>query len=233
MMSLATTQLGLLAQADCLLLLGRWLGSPPTDPHDDNDDLRQLARHCSFGPGPASLVSVSTSRASTPIEDWVAEHNRLFEGGVTCPPNETAYVRRDKGAILSDIAGFYHAFGFEPAQGVGEKPDHIITELQFAALLLVMAGRAAAEGRADDETTTREALASFSADHLGAWIDLFCQRLAQVSRLPCFTELADVIITTWCGVCRDQGLAPAENELPTEDSAAEGTPYECDHCPSA
>ncbi len=189
-----------------------------------------LPRASGLGAGSTSLVDLAAVRASTPIDDWVAEHNRLFEGGVTCPPNETAYVRRDKGVILADIAGFYRAFGFEPAAETGEKPDHIIAELQFAALLLVMAGRAAADGRFDDESTTRRALASFAADHLGAWIDLFSRRLAEVSWLPCFSELGAAVLAAWRAVCDHHGLEPPENERPADDPSNEGTPYECDLC---
>ena len=77
---------------------------------------------------PVSACGIDTARrprrpsTATPVDDWIAEHNRLFEGGVTCPPNETAYVRRDKGVILADINGFYRAFGFEPAEDAARNP---------------------------------------------------------------------------------------------------------------
>ncbi len=225
-------ELRLLAQADLLLLLARWIDEAPAGPREDDEDLRLLEAHCELGSEAPSLLELSAARASTSVDDWVAEHNRLFEGGVTCPPNETAYVRRDKGVILADIAGFYRAFGFEPAEGTGEKLDHVIVELQFTGLLLVMAGRAAADGRPIDETTTRQALASFASDHLGAWIDLFCERLAQVSPLPCFAGLGKMLLVAWGAVCRYHGLDLPDNQPYPDDRADEGTPYECDQCPT-
>lgn len=230
MATAAVDQIRCLAEADLLLLLAGWLQTPPTDADHGEADLRRLAGCCGLSAADADcLVRVAGHRRSPTVDAWRCEHDRLFEGGVSCPPNETAYIRRDKGAILADLNGFYHAFGFDPAAEVGEKPDHIVTELQFAALLLVMAARAAAGGRDEDEATTRRALFLFAADHLGAWIDIFGQRLGAVARQPAFAELGGLIEAGWRLVCAHHDLPVPGNEAADVDPDP-GTPYECDGC---
>ncbi|MCU0305596.1 MAG: molecular chaperone TorD family protein [Thermoanaerobaculales bacterium] len=222
----------LLAEADLLLLLAGWLDRPPGDAEPAAGDLAALAAAAGVDGAADALASIAASRSTTPPAEWLAEHARLFEGGVDCPPNETAYVRRDKGRILADIAGFYRAFGFEPAADSGEKADHIVAELQFAALLLVMAARASAAGRADDEEVTSRALGSFWADHLGAWVDLFCERLGRVARLPCLRDLGGAVLLAWGTIAPRHGLGPADNRPVADEPELEGTPYECDRCPA-
>ncbi|MCU0233243.1 MAG: molecular chaperone TorD family protein [Thermoanaerobaculales bacterium] len=135
----------LLARADLLLLLASWLRLAPaaeTRPASPAE-LEELAAACGLGSELApELTGLAAARRASSSADWSAECTGLFEGGCPCAVNETAYVRRDKGAILADLAGFYRAFGFAPAADVGEKPDHIVSELQFTALLLVMLARA-------------------------------------------------------------------------------------------
>lgn len=222
----------MLAEADLLLLLADWLKAPPQDSEEfGRDDLLLLAEHCRLDSDDAArLARLATNRARTPHEAWVAEHDRLFEGGVGCPPNETAYIRRDKGAILADIAGFYRAFGFNPGQGTGEKADHAVTEFQFFAILLVMAARAADAGRMEEEETTRRAMVHFAEDHLGAWIDIFCQRLEAVSRLDYFSELGETIFAAWRTLCANHGFSVQESEVTEFEQTVEEAPYECDGC---
>ena len=228
-----------LAEADALLLLAEWLHRPPTgssatDPVTDND-LSMLATACGFERGSTTEIALrrtAQARRTVAWAQWEAERSRLFEGAAVCPPNETAYVRRDKGAILGDLAGFYRAFGFDQDHGVGEKHDHVVSQLQFAAILLVMLARAHGEDQVEHEKITREALQAFAFDHLGLWIGLFCERLIETAEHPSFSELGAALLGAWRAVC-------ADNDLPTPEVAeiepitgAAGSPYECDGCPS-
>lgn len=236
MSATATLDRQLLARADLLLLLAAWLHLPPAAEGEPARpaELAELADAC--GPGFAlapELSALAAARRASSSADWSAECTGLFEGGCLCPVNETAYVRRDKGAILADLAGFYRAFGFAPAEAVGEKPDHIVSELQFTALLLVMLARAR---DADDDAAaavTHDALRAYAHDHLGAWIGLFCERLAATAELPALTGLAAVLAGTWRELAAAHGFEITEavgNALPGDDP--EATPYECDGCPA-
>ncbi len=197
----------LLAQADALLLMADFLHHAPAanDPRSaaGDEDLRRLAAACGLDPESdtaQALIGLTEAREQTPPEIWEGERSRLFEGAALCPPNETAYIRRDKGAILADLAGFHRAFGFDHEDRVGEKQDHIVSELQFAAVLLVMLARA---DRGEQTEITHGALRSFAEDHLGAWIDIFCERLVSTAVLPSFALVGLALRGAWRQTCAD------------------------------
>ncbi len=230
----------LLAQADALLLMADSLHHAPTanDPGSaaGEEDLRRLAAACGLdleSDAARALIGLADARAQTPPEIWEGERSRLFEGAALCPPNETAYIRRDKGAILADLAGFHRAFGFDHEDRVGEKQDHIVSELQFAAVLLVMLARASDGDREEQAEITHGALRSFAEDHLGAWIDIFCERLVSTAVLPSFALVGLALRGAWRQTCADNDLPISE--LPEFEwiSESQGSPYECDGCPSA
>lgn len=225
----------MLAQADLLLLSARLLGPPWKLPGDALDlsaeSVEQLAERAGAehdNPLRLTLQNVVHDAAALDADEWADEHNRLFEGSVICPVNETAYVRRDKGAILADIQGFCGAFGFAIAPDVGEKADHMVGELELVAMLLVML--ADARHRADDEAAqvTEQALSAFAADHLGEWLCAFCERLRQAARLPLYRHAADLLEQTWRTVTVRQSLPAPEASAPYPPTDDDGTPYECD-----
>lgn len=201
---------------------------------DSRAELAELAAACGLGGALAPLlVQAAAARGKSSSDDWRAEATRLFEGGCLCPVNETAYVRRDKGAILADLAGFARAFGFAPAEGVGEKHDHVVSELQLAALLLVMLARARDAGDDAAAEVTEAALRSFADDHLSAWVVLFCERLAATAVQPALAVLAPLLAGAWRELAAAHGLEIAEaagDAAPGDDPAA--SPYECDGCPA-
>lgn len=77
------------------------------------------------------------------IQDLQSEYISIFDNGRDANPiYETEYDRRRamaKGNELSDIAGFYRAFGFEldSAAGGMEMLDHVGIELEFYSLMLM------------------------------------------------------------------------------------------------
>lgn len=84
---------------------------------------------------------------------------------------ECAYVRRDRGTLLGDIAGFYKAFGVVQA-GLDRRPDQLSSELEFLGLLLLLSVRAEEEGNMEALGITVEAAADFWLDHLSPWCAL-------------------------------------------------------------
>jgi TorA-specific chaperone len=225
-----------LAQADLLLLVARLLRapSPAAFPPVAAGDVKELAARSGLAgrhEGTCALQEALAAARATEPDLWSDERSRLFEGSTACPPNETAFVRRDKGAILADVCGFYQAFGFELAPEAGEKADHIVTELEFTAMLLVMLARAHEAGDGEAESVTRSALAAFVQDHLDEWAPAFLHRLAQVTTLPLFREVARLMGASLETVIERQGLPraePCESAPGLDDS---GTPYECGMVP--
>ena len=125
-----------------------------------------------------------------------AEYVALFDGAVKCPPYEGAYGAPQiagKSAQLADIAGFYTAFGLEPATGQPDVEDHIATELEFLSALAVKEAWALAEREEEHAEVSRNASATFLTDHLGRWAVLFARALETTTELPYYRAVATLL----------------------------------------
>jgi TorA maturation chaperone TorD len=219
----------LLARADLLLLLSQLLASQQPLNGElfplDTEPLTELLSAAEIGCEPEltelMLTAAQASREVT-AEQWAAAHEDLFGPELTCPPYEAAFIRRDKGALLADIAGFYRAFGF--AAKAGERPDHVCSELEFVALLHVSVARAQAEGSAEATAIAAEALGAFVADHLGDWLPAFARKLANAATLPLHVALARLLLQA--AVALGCVMTAVDDELATDLSSSD-SPYEC------
>jgi TorA maturation chaperone TorD len=111
-----------------------------------------------------------------PVGQLREEHDRVF-GLVPareCPPYETEYHPAKetffRAQQLADVAGFYRAFGIEPATLAPERPDHVALELEFMAFLLLKR-RLAAD--ATEVEVCEAAVRTFFHDHLVWWLPSF------------------------------------------------------------
>jgi TorA maturation chaperone TorD len=224
----------LTAQADLLLAASRLFGLPGAELLREVetlgpslDDLLSAAAG-SQGEGLSKAALGLRGAAGAPdLSALQEEHSRLFDTALACPINETAFVRRDKGAILGDVAGFYRAFGFALADGAGEKVDHLACELEFFALLLVMRAQAEEQGNREAADVTRGAIESFAFDHLGEWLPLFCTRLQDTATHPFYRHAAAFLEAVWQLVAGANSLplpAPEDGREPLFEA---DTPYEC------
>jgi len=219
-----TTQT-LFAQADLFLLLSYLLRDPRVNDAPSPSDGRMVATLALPHDGEtATLIEqLLTCAAATPREERSAEHQRLFEGSMACPSNEAAYIRRDKGALLGDISGFYQAFGLATSPATGERPDHMRCELEYMAMLLFMLARAREQGAQEEGEITLGALRDFYRDHLADWFGSFCATLRATATLEVYTRLADALERTIPAVAVDLGLpaSSAEMRQPTLDGLDE------------
>lgn len=226
--------LELLAQADLLLMVARLFDRPSQavldewniDPTDRIELIRVSGLPDSTGVAEA-FNGVSDAVAQADVAQWSGEHCRLFEAAVVCPINESAYDRRDKGTILSDICGFYIAFGFSPNTETGEKADHLIGELQFLSLLLIMTADALKRGHDDQASVARDAIASFAQEHLGGWVFAFCDRLGQSTSLALYQHAAILLAMIYRETCGRHGIPLRDPLSILEPQPDVGTPYEC------
>lgn len=232
-MSDSSSTRALLAQSDLLLLLADAFRPPP----QATQSLAALA----YG-DVAELVPVALGRSEValmeafgalraaardvPPAEASAEYYRLFAGSVLCPLNETAHVRRDKGAILGDLCGFYRAFGWQPAAGTGEKPDHLVCELEFVALLLVMRAAAEQQHRAEAREVSRTALHRFVEAHLSDWLPAVAARLSACAATVYYRGLAAALAALWAGLTAAHGWCgtPPALALPVVEPES---PYDC------
>ena len=114
------------------------------------------------------------------------EHTRLFVGpkGPPCPPYESVYRDGEgdnPGNVLGPSAGsvveWYHEYDLGLDPDWPDLPDHVATELEFAAHLLATEG----------DTT----LEQFLEEHPRQWFDTFLGTVRAETREPFYAELAD------------------------------------------
>jgi DMSO reductase family type II enzyme chaperone len=162
-----------------------------------------------------------------------AEHVVLFQRAVRCPPYEGAYGAprlAGKAALLADIAGFYRAFGLEPASGQPEVEDHLGAELEFMSVLAFKEAWAIAERQAEGLQITRDAQRAFLADHLAGWGQAFADRVVATAT-PGFYPAAAALLEAWLAAecARLDVTAPRlEGVSPAEESA-----FTCPMAPAA
>ena len=94
-------------------------------------------------------------------------HSVCGPGG-PAPPREVSYHDTlELGSLMSELAGYYNAFGYHPA--TGEAPDHAAVEVGFVAYLRLKEAYAVAAGNAEHAATTAHAVERFRADHLAVF----------------------------------------------------------------
>jgi TorA maturation chaperone TorD len=162
-----------LARSDALRLLAAGLRDPdgPGAPELELDGLASALLE--LGSGPSAEETAGLERI-VEHEARAAGHRRLFGHTIAhgCPPYETEYGQRHvfgQAQDLADIAGYYAAFGLEPAPR-GERVDHLTCELEFLSILALKEAAALAGQAGEAAAVCREAEASFLRDHLGRWL---------------------------------------------------------------
>ena len=108
-----------------------------------------------------------------PLEEWQAEHTRLFISGhpkTVCPPFESSFLSGTMFSTASDqLADLYRRAGL---QAEGLPPDYLGTQLECAAYL--------SEQPCNHGS---ELLQELWQEHLAAWLPRFGSTLQKESRL--------------------------------------------------
>lgn len=226
------------ARADLILLTADMLRPPRSEVAPDwvtiaDEDWRRLLEVAEL---PISTSKDGTTLANTleevfqqargvSLDAWADEYWRLFDSSIACPINQASYVRRDKGTILGDVAGFYNAFGWQYNSNTGERPDHLLCQLEFVGLLFAMSSRADLD---EQREVVDDALQKFAYLHMHDWLPSFCWQLCESTRLPLFGAVGTWLVMLWdalTSVCQ-WPVDPREPEKLTPLGDAEN-PYEC------
>ena len=136
------------------------------------------------------------------------QHRRIFTHilSLDCPPCETVYTASEifqETDHLSDIAGFFRAFGMELAEK--ERPDHISIELEFMHLVTCKEAVAQLHHGPEKARLCRVVQRKFMEDHLGRWGQQFAQKLERQAPAGYFRALAsllDAFLATEVGYLR-------------------------------
>jgi DMSO reductase family type II enzyme chaperone len=170
-----------------------------------NTDFATLARRFPGSPVPPSL------------EALMASHRRLFghtaRGGV--PPYETEYGEDSlfqPPQEMSDVAGFYRAFGLVLRPSERERIDHISSECEFMLFLARKEAYALVQSDASMLEETRRANRLFLRHHLGRWAPAFGQRVARLDPGGFYGAVGELLVVFVTQECAQAGV-PAGPEL--------------------
>ncbi len=139
---------------------------------------------------------------SVDYEELAAEHSRLFEprSKLQVPPYETEYTLAEspqhalsQPAHLSDIAGFYKAFGLSISEDRPDRVDHVATELEFMHVLAHKEAIAIESDETEHMEIVRDAQRKFVSDHLGRWTCKFKDRLIEASGGNFYSVLGEIL----------------------------------------
>ncbi|MEE8345740.1 MAG: molecular chaperone TorD family protein [Dehalococcoidia bacterium] len=183
------------------------------------------------------LTSLAEHLQSTDASQLQAEHQRVFTHilSLDCPPCETVYTCRDiyqETQDLSDIAGFFRAFGLEMAEK--ERLDHISVELEFMYFLAYKEAYALTHHSPAKVRLCRDSQRKFMQDHLGRWADQFTQRLRQKAGggyFECVASLTEAFIKAEIGFLKAQPEAISINPDWRRASGEENVCPAAEGCP--
>lgn len=125
------------------------------------------------------------------------------------PPYETSYAPPTMAGHvrdIADVAGFYRAFGFEVK---GERPDHLVPELEFTSFALFKWREASQRLLEDAARVCGDAVRSFLADHLGTWIGPFAHRLSEEMPASPYVHAVDSLSEYVSALCRSLDVEPS------------------------
>jgi DMSO reductase family type II enzyme chaperone len=173
-------------------------------------------------------------------EELLVEHARVFghtpRAGAT--PYETEWSEcageLRQVHLLSDLAGFYRAFGLEREAASGERHDHLAVELAFLNFLCAKEAYALLHGAEEGAELVRAAQASFLREHLCRWATAFGRRLAR-SGIDGFYARAQELLEAWLErELRRFELEPSAlpEELPPTGTSLEDCCTSCTLAPS-
>jgi putative dimethyl sulfoxide reductase chaperone len=139
-----------------------------------------------------------------------AAYSALFDGEAPCAPYEGSYdgdpfrqVRQ-----MSDVAGFYAAFGAEASGPDADRPDHVACELEFLSFLMLRGVAARSSGRDDEAEVCADAEGAFLRDHLGRWLRMFCDRVVVTTDSPLYSALGRLGSVFAQKECARHGVVP-------------------------
>lgn len=229
--TIASPEPRLRQRASAFALLARMLG-PDVHALVDDSTIAALRSALLAGGDHAVLERLATLAPSDAVDidelagTWVRwfDLGRIaaYEGS-NVPPTAAGVTSR-----LADIAGFYSAFGFAVHH---ERPDHIVAELEFLAILLLAEADARNGGRPDHAEIAVDAARVFLRDHVGTWVVAWASRVGEIDQLAPWFPVAAAAADLIAAECRDRRVIPLRLNavLPSDhgmDPSDGGTP-EC------
>ncbi|MFQ5883153.1 MAG: molecular chaperone [Candidatus Methylomirabilales bacterium] len=196
---------------------------------DSLGDLERSLQALQLSYDTASL-SPALKEARKRLLDLQGEYNALFATTVKVPAWETAYEldkTARRAAELSDIEGFYRAFGLSLSAPV--EPDSLVAELEFLSLLLQKQLYTLNEGDGEGAEICEEAYRKFLTDHLGRWYAVFIRRLEEISEEEYYRRIGALLKAFL--EKETHGLAGEIRKVSHyKEDSIKGSTWKCDAC---
>jgi TorA maturation chaperone TorD len=194
-----------------------------------------------FGELPVDLLTLrpAVEMIKESFDELCNEYDRVF-GMVTItesPPYETEFCASSdpfyRSQQMADVAGFYRAFGLEPALDSPERPDYLPLQLEFMAFLLMKKRLAAAAGETAQVEICADAERTFFRDHIAWWVPSFATGLRHRAETGLYATLAQVLAAFLPAERYRMGEdTPTIPVMPKASERNEAQP-ECEGCPAA
>ena len=151
------------------------------------------------------------------------------------PPYETEYGKDApflQPQELSDIGGFFGAFGLALDAACHERVDHISCECEFMSFLCVKEMYAFEHDEEETLGETRKAQRLFLRNHLGQFASTFGRKLAREDPLGFYGRLGNLCVSFILAECRRLDMPAALDNLPLRPPATDSAPMACgSDCP--
>ena len=134
---------------------------------------------------------------------------------------------------LADVAGFYKAFGMSVS---GDRPDHIVAELEFMSLVTLAQADAAARDDGDGIEICVGIARAFVRDHIGCWLDGWVARVGEIEALRPWWPVAATAALFVRSEAQLRNVVPlhgstmliVDNDIPDDDDAKFSCGNECE-----
>ncbi len=149
-------------------------------------------------------------------------------GGV--PPYETEYGEDalfQPPQEMSDLGGFYQAFGLILRPVEHERIDHIACECEFLLFLARKEAYALVHDDAAMLEETRRATRLFLRDHLGRWAPAFGRKLVREDQGGFYGALGDLLVGFVAHECARVGVAAGPDLLRLRSTSLGDAPMAC------
>jgi DMSO reductase family type II enzyme chaperone len=184
------------------------------------------------GDGLSPLALALAAGAPATVAELGLAHGRLFghtaRGQV--PPYETEYGEDSLWAPqreMSDLGGFFRAFGLRLDAAARERPDHIACECEFLLVLARKEARALALGDHAMVEATARAARLFLRDHLGRWAPGVGTRLARLDHGGFYGALGRLLAAFVAAECARAGVGAGPRLLRLRSAEPDDTPAAC------
>ncbi len=167
-----------------------------------------------------------------PLSELVGCYVRLFGHslrGRVCP-YEIEYGKREpllQAHELSDVSGFYRAFGLEPSSKVAERWDHVAVELEFVELLSMKEAYALETDQEEMFELTRQALKRFVREHLGFFGIALGAALRDEDPDGFYGRVGSLLSSFLTAVSEELGVPAGPRTLPLSSVEDDGAPMAC------